>query len=400
MNDKARWENLALRMRSLALFRSLLAHTLPARLLDLLEGLSLPVSQRVGLYAAFMEELYAQGGDFGNVLKELTESSATAADYTRASGKSLSESMERALLAELAVLTDLSAIEPDALAAAVQSPVPLPGFASTRHDFAALYVKRLDTIRQHGYGDFARWHMFTLGEGPVLRPVKNADSQRLADLYGYERERKKILVNTNALLANLPANNILLYGDAGTGKSSTVKALANEYRAEGLRLVEVRKSQMYELPRLMDMLAENPLKFILFIDDLSFSSQEGDFAILKAILEGNISARPGNVVVYATSNRRHMLREHHFARQGDELHLNDTLEEEASLAARFGLTVVFSKPDKDLYAEITEKLAKKAGLQISPEELCAAAESYAIRVGGRSPRAAKQFIDYLQAEML
>ncbi|MEG2038838.1 MAG: DUF815 domain-containing protein, partial [Oscillospiraceae bacterium] len=136
--------------------------------------------------------------------------------------------------------------------------------------------------------------------------VKNPDPQRLSSLTGYQEQRKKVLTNTLALLDGLEANNILLYGDAGTGKSSTVKAIVNECHAQGLRLIELKKNQLYHIPELLDTLAQNPLKFILFIDDLSFSSNDNDFTALKAILEGSVAARQGNIVVYATSNRRHL----------------------------------------------------------------------------------------------
>lgn len=160
----------------------------------------------------------------------------------------------------------------------------------------------MNDVSHKGYGIFARYHVFTLEDGH-LTPVKYPDPQRLDQLPGYEREREKVIANTKALLAGQPANNVLLYGDAGTGKSSSIKAIANEFAAEGLRLVEIKKNQLYQLPELMDSLAANPLKFILFIDDLSFTANDDNFAALKAILEGSVGGRSQNLVVYATSNR-------------------------------------------------------------------------------------------------
>ena len=159
-----------------------------------------------------------------------------------------------------------------------------------------------------GYGMFAKHHVFTVENGQLV-PVKYPDPQKLSELPGYEKEREKVIANTRALLAGSPANNVLLYGDAGTGKSSTVKAIANEYAADGLRLVEVKKNQLYQIPDLMDQLAANPLKFILFIDDLSFSSNDDNFAALKAILEAAWAAGPGTLrctppPTAATSSRR------------------------------------------------------------------------------------------------
>ena len=191
---------------------------------------------------------------------------------------------------------------------ALQHQMPLPWKVEPELAFAKEYAARRRDVSRTGYGIFARYHVFTLEEG-VLTPVRCPDPQRLSELPGYEREREKIIENTEALLSGLPSANVLLYGDAGTGKSSTVKALANEYRDRGLRLVEIKKHQLYQMPALMDELADNPLKFILFIDDLSFSSNDDNFAALKAILEGSVGGRSRNVAVYATSNRRHLVKE-------------------------------------------------------------------------------------------
>ena len=158
-------------------------------------------------------------------------------------------------------------------------------------------------------------------------PVRYPDPQRLSELPGYEQEREKVIANTRALLEGRPANNVLLYGDAGTGKSSTVKAIANEFAPDGLRLIEVKKNQLYQIPALMDELAKNPLKFILFIDDLSFASNDDNFAALKAILEGGVGGRSHNVAVYATSNRRHLVKETMADRSGDDLHAMDARQE-------------------------------------------------------------------------
>lgn len=198
-------------------------------------------------------------------------------------------------------------------------------------------------------------------------------------------------------MAGKPASNVLLYGDAGTGKSSTVKAIANEFASEGLRLIEVKKAQLYQIPDIVERLSLNPLKFILFIDDLSFSSNDNDFSALKAILEGSVSSRGKNLAIYATSNRRHLIKESFADRDGDEIHLADTMQELLSLSARFGLTVTFSRPDKTLYQHIVENLAVLYDLSVPKDQLLAQAETFALRAGGRSPRTAKQFIEQLKA---
>ena len=199
------------------------------------------------------------------------------------------------------------------------------------------------------------------------------------------------------MLSGKPAVNVLLYGDAGTGKSSSVKAIANEFAADGLRLVEVKKNQLYQIPALLDSLAQNPLKFILFIDDLSFSANDDNFAALKAILEGSVGGRSQNVVVYATSNRRHLIKETLSDRSGDDIHEADTRQELMSLSARFGLTVTFQRPDKVRFEEILLDLARQYGVQMPSDQLFIKGEAFAIRAGGRSPRVARQFIELLSA---
>lgn len=352
--------------------------------------------ERPCLYCGFVSVLYGQGGDLGLHLQRVVMESDNALVRLRAAGRAEPPEMAAALEAELLLMTRLSLLEPAALAAYAGGG-GLPLFRNTGADFAAEYRRRLSQVATTGFGIFAHYHMFTLGEGTRLLPVKNPDPQRLAQLTGYGEERRQVVLNTRALLSGLSANNILLYGDAGTGKSSTVKALANEYHGEGLRLVEVRKNQLYQIPSLMDELADSPLKFILFIDDLSFPDNDGDFTALKAILEGNISARPQNIVVYATSNRRHLMRERHADRAGDDVHRADTLEEQASLSARFGLTITFLKPDRALYADIVCALADEYGVATPRGDLIAAAEAHAIRYGGRSPRTALQFIQTQKA---
>ena len=275
----------------------------------------------------------------------------------------------------------------------------LPTWQTKPIDFVAEYQAHMKNIGQTGYGMYAKYHMFTV-EGSALVPVKYPDPQRLSELPGYEGEREKVIANTEALLSGQFANNVLLYGDAGTGKSSTVKALANEYKGKGLRLVEVKKKQLYQISDLMEELAANPLKFILFIDDLSFTTNDDNFAALKAILEGSVGGRTQNVVVYATSNRRHLIKESHADREGDDIHHSDTMQELMSLSARFGLTVTFSRPDRDRFQYIVATLAQRKGLDMPPQVLQQKAEAFALRSGGRSARVAKQFIDLLATGVL
>ena len=250
---------------------------------------------------------------------------------------------------------------------------------------------------RNGCGVFARYKAFIWREHDI-QPVIHPDSIRLSSLKGYDTPRGIVVNNTLAFLKGIESNNCLLYGDRGTGKSSTVKAILNEYSKDGLRMVEMPKERLSEFPLLVDKIAPLPLKFVIFIDDLSFSGEDKSYAELKAVLEGSLAARPENTLIYATSNRRHIIKETFSDRDGDDMHRNDTIQEMMSLSDRFGITVNFSKPDKERYLEIVKSFAKESGIDTVTEELCAKAEKWAIQKGGRSPRAARQFIRQLSIE--
>ncbi|MDR0662887.1 MAG: ATP-binding protein, partial [Spirochaetaceae bacterium] len=222
-------------------------------------------------------------------------------------------------------------------------------------------------IRENGAGDLAGRSMYYIADGK-LNPAFNGDTVRLTDLSGYTEERQAIISNTERFLTagksgEATANNILLYGDRGCGKSATVKAVCNEYADRGLRLVELRKTELASLPAVMNMLAVRGLRFILFIDDLSFEAGDGDFVMLKAMLEGGVETKPPNVVIYATSNRRHLVKEPRSGRpeSSSDVRAFDTMQEQLSLADRFGVTVIFSAPSQDEYLRIAEFLARKRG---------------------------------------
>ena len=237
--------------------------------------------------------------------------------------------------------------------------------------------------------------MFRLTDDRQIEAIASADKITLDKFVGYEEERRQVIDNTKAFLENRPAANTLLCGDAGAGKSSTVKAVANAFFEDGLRLIELRKDQLRYLPEVMAKVNGNPLKFIIFIDDLSFNQNDDNFSMLKAALEGSASAMADNAVIYATSNRRHIIKENFSDREGDDVHRNDTLQETLSLSERFGLTVLFSKPNKALYLQIVKELAKRFGISMDEKELEIQAESFALRKGNRSARCAEQFINSL-----
>ncbi len=394
-------KDLNLKLHSLVLFRRLLDKPIIKSFMSLLEELeSNDSTSRIDAYCDFTSKLYDAGTSWSRCLLELTFDDENTCVMLTAQGKPLSEFMKDSLARELAVLQEASEVSCAQIQMSISGNIELPQWENESIDIASAYNERLKQLPQKGYGIFAKHHVFSVNGNGELVPVSHPDTQRICDLIGYENERRKVIVNTLALLDGMRANNILLYGDAGTGKSSTVKAVVNEYAEQGLRLIEIQKQRLHFLPDLMEKLACNPLKFILFIDDLSFSSNDEGFTALKAILEGSVSARSQNVAIYATSNRRHLVKETFSDRAGDELHLADTLEEVSSLSARFGLTITFSKPDKDLYHSMLEHLAKEYNLKTPLYKLVIQAEAFAIRSGGRSPRTARQFADLTRANEL
>ena len=269
----------------------------------------------------------------------------------------------------------------------------LPDFRSSHIDMKKRYMRMIDNIERDGYGIFAKYIMFCVKEGQVV-PVKHPDPIKTDDLYCYEIPRKKVIDNTAAFIAGKPAADVLLYGDAGTGKSSTVKAVSRMFAGAGVRLVEVPKQEIRNISSVIERLSQVPMKFIIFLDDISFEADDPMIGIFKSVLEGAASGGRKNIVIYATSNRRHIVKES-FADRQNEVHLTDTIAEQTSLSERFGLRILFDKPNKKDYLEIVKKLASSRGITMPEEELEAEAEKFALRGGGRTARLARQFIDSL-----
>jgi predicted AAA+ superfamily ATPase len=253
---------------------------------------------------------------------------------------------------------------------------------------------------RYGAGPFGRHRAFHWREGRLLA-VSRPDPVSLAELVAYERERGPLIRNTERFLAGLPAHHALLYGLPGTGKSSTVKAITKEYAGEGLRLVEVKKEDLAELPAVLEVLRGRGGRFVLFVDDLSFEEHEVEYKALKALLEGSVEEPPENVRLYATSNRRNLIRESFSERgdAGDDVHARDTMQEKLSLAARFGLRLTFPSPDQERYLEIVAGLARERSLAVPAERLRERALLWDRWHAGRSGRTARQFVDELEAEL-
>ena len=235
------------------------------------------------------------------------------------------------------------------------------------------------------------------GAGVEIVPITNITHVHLDDLVGYEIAKKKLLDNTEAFVEGRKANNCLLFGDAGTGKSSSVKAILNQYYDKGLRMIEVYKHQFQDLNDVIAQIKNRNYKFIIYMDDLSFEEFEIEYKYLKAVIEGGLEKKPDNILIYATSNRRHLVREtfKDKADRDEELHTNDTVQEKLSLVARFGVTIYFGSPDKKQFQEIVKELAKQNQIDMPEEDLLLAANKWELSHGGLSGRTAQQFIDYL-----
>ncbi|MBQ6595729.1 MAG: ATP-binding protein [Clostridia bacterium] len=257
--------------------------------------------------------------------------------------------------------------------------------------------------REWGVGMFGLNRAFRLQEdasGWDLVPINNTDAVRLSDLVGYELQKQQLRENTEAFLEGRSCNNMLLYGDAGTGKSTSVKALLNEYGDRGLRMIELYKHQFDRLSEVIARVKVRNYRFMIFIDDLSFEEHEVEYKFLKAVIEGGVETRPDNVLICATSNRRHLIRETWSDRNDmefqNDLHRSDTMEEKLSLAARFGCSVCFSTPDRQQYRDIVLGIAGRTpGFEYDPEQLLYLADRWEIRHGGVSGRTAQQFINYM-----
>ena len=270
-------------------------------------------------------------------------------------------------------------------------------------DEEEMFALVTDYYRRYGYGTFAMNRAFRIrpdAGGVEFLPISNIDRVVLDDLLGYERQKAELRRNTESFLGGGMANNVLLYGDAGTGKSTSVKALINEYYDRGLRMIEIYKHQFRDLSAVLSEIKNRNYRFIIFIDDLSFEENEVEYKFLKAVIEGGVETRPDNVLIYATSNRRHLIREtwndrtdmeHH----GD-IHRSDTVEEKLSLAARFGVSINYNAPTPKEFREIVLFLAQKHGIDLPEQELLAKANTWEVRHGGFSGRVAQQFIQSLQ----
>ncbi|MEI0580757.1 ATP-binding protein [Brachyspira pilosicoli] len=382
-------EKIIIGFSKLIIFREILKTKTIKKLIKLVKYNSNDETITTSLYYDFLNELYNHNDNIGDYLLEYIFRDDNIYIKKILSKQNINKNIENALKEELDFFSYLSEIN---LSDIYNN---LAELETKKIDFYNIYSAHIKEISKKGYGIFYNSNMFTLDEKNNITKAKHQDNQNIKQLYGYEREREKVIQNTKTLLEGKKANNILLYGDAGTGKSSTIKAVANMFRDEGLRLIEVKKNQLSFITDIIQKLSSSPLKFIIFIDDLTFSSNDDSFSYLKAVLEGGVNSFPQNIVVYVTSNYRHLIKENFNDRTGDDIHVEDTIQQIMSLTNRFGIVITFQRPDRDLFVDIVLSYAKDNNIQIDKEELIKQAESYAIRSAGRSPRVAKQFIETL-----
>ena len=264
-------------------------------------------------------------------------------------------------------------------------------------------MKRIVTefYQRFGVGKFGLHKSFRVvhdDEGVHVEPIRNIAHVKFDDLVGYDLAKQKLRDNTDAFVAGRPANNCLLFGDAGTGKSSCIKAMANEYYEKGLRVIEIYKYQFQDLNAVISQIKNRGYRFVIYMDDLSFEEFETEYKYLKAVIEGGLEKKPENVLIYATSNRRHLIREQYSDKEDEDMHTGDTVQEKLSLAYRFGVTIYFGRPDKKEFQNIVKVLAQRYGLSIGEEELLLEANKWELSHGGLSGRTATQFIDYLRGK--
>ncbi|WP_242860886.1 ATP-binding protein [Defluviitalea phaphyphila] len=301
-----------------------------------------------------------------------------------------------ALKRDLAIIKEYLNIDWNEIAYKIGlEPVPFLNSKENDIDIDEMINKLADYYYKNGCGIMGKYKAFRWENG--LKGIENPDPIRLKDLIGYEEQKKILIENTESFLNGKKANNVLLFGDRGTGKSSSVKALLNEYAHKGLRLIELAKHQLVDFNKVISLIKNRSQYFIIFMDDLSFEEFEIEYKYMKALIEGGVEKKPDNVLIYATSNRRHLIKETWKDRdetQG-EVHISDSVQEKISLADRFGISITFTSPNQEEYLKIVEELAKNYNLNIPREELRRKALQWEMYYNGRSGRSAKQFIDYM-----
>ena len=387
---------LYLRLDTLTIFRNLLEDPVISAFQDFAGFFSLEgddgrdspfTEEKIGAYSHFVSELYKDSSSLTEYVKKAVLSDENF--YIVGRGKDLffDQVVKNALESDLEVLEDLATLTSREVKAEIPCPVSLPDWVTEDMDLKEIYRNRIDHLKQEGYGIFSNYFAFVF-QDDHLEPIVHTDTVLLGDLPGYDDERNQVIQNTLALIEDMPSNNVLLYGDTGTGKTTTIRAVVNTYHPRGLRCIEVSNDQLVNLSKLMDLITDNPLKFIVFIDDLTISASDAGLSTLKSVLDGSMSYKGKNMAIYATSSSADMVR--NVALSPEDAQRAE--EESRALTSRFGIVVTFQPPEREDYLQVVYHLADKMGLFISREELAAKAEEYAKEHGERSPRTARHFI--------
>ncbi len=393
------------RIKSVGVYRETADSKAVSALINMIEAAeSKNLSQLFDSWGSFICELYQNGEkSFSDLIYSLLLKDNNAFSRECASGNK-NANLSKIAEVEISAFAELSRVEPEEILSLADVSTELSKQLVFWENGTKLSKSSTEIVEElcsyyckNGCGIFSQYKAF-VWQNTGLVPVETPDTVTFSDLKGYKTQRKTLIDNTLAFLNNRPCNNVLLYGDRGTGKSSSVHALLNEYCADGLRMIELSKADISDFHLLSSLISKIPLKFIVFIDDLSFSQDNDSFAQLKAALEGGLAAKPSNMLIYATTNRRHLIKETFESRKGEEIHINDSIQEELSLSDRFGIVITFINPDRKQFYDILDAMAKDRGLDISTEELHFLAERWSLQKGGRSPRGAKQFIDALCAD--
>lgn len=388
-------------LRGMSAYKHLLDSPLPAGALALLDALAAGRGEEaLDHYTTLFFTLAQEGyGGLGPWLADALR--GQEAPYPAALERgTVFPALEEAARRDVAVLSQLAELDCGDLIARMRELLPaeydpvLEELPRWQQGAPLSFEALRDFYLAHGAGLFAQNRAFLWEDGALL-PIAHPDSPSPEEMMGYERQRDQVIANTRALLEGNAVNNVLLYGDSGTGKSATVKSLLSIPGFEDLRLIEVQKEALADLPQLIRMLSGRRRKFILFIDDLAFDQDDRTYSALKTILEGGLERRPANVAIYATSNRRHLVRQTFSDRAGDEVDAFETIQEKTSLAERFGLRIPYLSLNKAEFLSLVDQLAALRGIQQDPDALHAAAVAWEMHHPGRTPRTATQFIHSL-----
>lgn len=403
MNNLLDVNEMLINIAVLTVFKNFLVDEVGVKFLIFLEAVKEEddLMKVIELYSDFISELYRSDfkGDWSSYVRNfvLTDNNIVSINCAKGKSEDIPTYIMGAFEFELRILSDIASVKFEdirellnmhfsSMANAINK---LPSFDSYKLLFTKDQIQ--NSYKTDGYGIISRYSAFKFDSNLELKPVIAPDTITFDDLKLYEYQKEILKNNTLSFIKGNRANNVLLYGDRGCGKSSSVKAIANEYKKLGLKIIQVYKENLDKIEELSEYLETFPSKFIIFVDDLVFDENDPAFASCKAVLEGSLAKHPDNVLIYATTNRRHLIKETFTSREGSEVHLNDTMDEAASLSDRFGITITFSSPDKKNYLEIVRQLADEMKIEAG-DKLYKEAEAFALLKGNRAPRIARQFL--------